>query len=148
MFSPTLKLLRWFEYLEAFEIIKMVLVGEDSGTDFLGAGGDEDVLRREGDTRSVKRPGEGSGLFPDFIGGRDVDQDIKKGCHAVADFFDSQAALDLQADHAAGGKVAIADPVAEDFGGVEATAEESDVNIAVHQHGRVHFLALAAFLEP
>jgi hypothetical protein len=38
--------------------------------------------------------------------------------------------------------------VAEDFGGVEAAAKESDVNIAVHQHGRVHFLALAVFREP
>jgi hypothetical protein len=44
MFSPTLKLLRWFEYLEAFEIVKMVVVGEDGGADFLGAGSDEDVL--------------------------------------------------------------------------------------------------------
>jgi hypothetical protein len=148
MLSPTLKFLRWFEYLEAFEIVKMVVVGEDGCTDFLGAGSDEDVLRGECYTGSVKRPSAGGGLFPDFIGGRDVNQDIKKGGHAVVDFFDSQAALDLQADHAAGGKVAIADPVAEDFGGVETAAEESDVNIAVHQHGRVHFLALAAFLEP
>ena len=148
MFSPTLKFLRWFEYLEAFEFFEMVVVGENGGTDFLGAGSDEDVLRGEGDTRSVKRPGAGGGLFPDFIGGWNINQDIEKGGDAVADFFDSQASLDFHTDHSAGGKVAIADPVAEDFGGVEATAEESDVNIAVHQHGRVHFLALAAFLEP
>ena len=30
----------------------------------------------------------------------------------------------------------------------EAAAAEADVNIAVHQHGRVHFLALAVFREP
>ena len=45
----------------------------------------------------------------------------------MADFFDSQAALDPQADHAAGGKVSVADPVAEDFGGIKAAAEQADV---------------------
>ena len=44
MFSPTRKFFGGFEYVEAFEIVKMVVVGEDSGTYFLGAGGDEDVL--------------------------------------------------------------------------------------------------------
>ena len=147
MFSPTLKFLRWFEDLEFLEYLEMVVVGEDGGADVLGAGSNEDVLRGECDTRSVERPGAGGGLFPDFIRGWDVNQDIKKCGHAVVDFFDSQAALDLQSDHAAGGKVSVADPIAEDFGGVEATAEQADVNIAVHQHRRVHFLGLAAFLE-
>ena len=148
MFSPTLKFLEWFEDLEVLEFLEMVVVGEDGGADVLGAGSNEDVLRGECHSTSVKRPSAGGGLFPDFIGGRNVNQDIKKGGHVVANFFDSQAALDLQADHAAGGKVSVADPVAEDFGGVETAAEEADVNIAVHQHGRVHFLDLAAFLEP
>ena len=44
MFSPTLKLLRWLEYLEAFEFFEMVVVGEDGGADVLGAGSNEDVL--------------------------------------------------------------------------------------------------------
>ena len=147
MFSPTLKFLRWFEDLKLLEYLEMVVVTEDGGADVLGAGSDEDVLRGECDTGAVKRPGAGGGLFPDFIGGRDVNQDIKKCSDAVADFFDSQAALDLQADHAAGGKIPVADPIAEDFGGVEAAAEQADVNIAVHQHGRFRFLGLAAFLE-
>ena len=146
MFSPTLKFFGGFEYLKLLEYLEMVVVTEDGGANVLGAGSNEDVLRGECDTRSVERPGAGGGLFPDFIGGWNINQDIEKGGDAVADFFDSQASLDFHTDHSAGGKIPVADPVAEDFGGVEATAEQADVNIAVHQHGRVHFLA--AFLEP
>ena len=72
MFSPTLKFFGGFEDLELLEYLEMVVVGEDGGADVLGAGSNEDVLWGEGDTRSVKRPGAGGGLFPDFIRGWDV----------------------------------------------------------------------------
>ena len=47
MFSPTLKFFGGFEDLELLEYLEMVVVGENGGTDFLGAGSDEDVLRGE-----------------------------------------------------------------------------------------------------
>ena len=41
---PAFEFLAGLEDLEAGELLEMLVVGENSGTDFLGAGGNEDVL--------------------------------------------------------------------------------------------------------
>ena len=146
--SPLRKFFGGFEDLEVWKFLEMPVVGEHGGADFVGAGRDQDVLGGERDAGTVERPSQPGGLFPDFVARGDMDQDIEKSTNAAADFFDSQAALDLHADHAAGGEVAVADPVGEDFGGVESPAKEADVDIAVYQYGGVHFLGRADFLEP
>lgn len=78
MLSPTLKFLAWIEGFEAFEYLEMVVVIEDGCTDVMGAGSREDVLRGECGAGSIKRLGAGSGLFPEIIGGWDVNKVIKK----------------------------------------------------------------------
>ena len=116
----------------------MGIICQHSSPECFGASGYQDILRWKRDAATIECPCERCGLFPDFIRGRDIDENIEKRAQRSARFFNLESALDLEPHHAACGEVSLSDPIPKHLHGIHAATQQADVDIAVHENTNAH----------
>ena len=116
----------------------MGIICEHGGPECFCAGCYQDILRWKRDAAAIECPSQSCSFLPDLIGGRDIDEDVKKCAERSAHFFDFESALDLESHHAACGEVSLSDPMSKHLHGIHAAAQQADVDIAIDENANAH----------